>query len=62
MFISLLLVSDDSVFGSIPSLFKVVNKLGMTLVWSSITFSIFYALCLGEIKKEESINEDKLIA
>ncbi|MGP0688349.1 CPBP family intramembrane glutamic endopeptidase [Priestia aryabhattai] len=63
MFIALFLTTDDSVFGSIPSLFKVANtEPGPNLIWSIITFSVFYILCRGKIKKEEAANQDQLIA
>lgn len=63
MFIALFLTTDDSVFGSIPSLFKVANtEPGPNLIWSIVTFSVFYILCRGKIKKEEAANKDQLIA
>ncbi|WP_215054617.1 hypothetical protein [Priestia megaterium] len=63
MFLSLFLINDDSVFGSIASLFKVINnESGVTLIWSIITFSDFYILSIRKMKKEESTNEDQLIA
>ena len=63
MFLALFLTSNDSVFESIPSLFKVVNyEPEVTLIWSIITFSGFYILCIRKMKKEESTNEDQLIA
>ncbi|MCM3545703.1 CPBP family intramembrane glutamic endopeptidase [Priestia megaterium] len=63
MFLALFLTTDDSVFGSIPSLFKVANtEPGANLIWSIITFSVFYILCRGKTKKEEAANKDQLIA
>jgi hypothetical protein len=35
---------------------------GANLIWSIITFSVFYILCRGKIKKEEAANDDQLIA
>ncbi len=63
MFLALFLTSNDSVFESIPSLFKVVNyEPGVTLIWFIITFSGFCILCRRKMKKEESANEDQFIA
>jgi hypothetical protein len=44
-------------------LFKVANtEPGSNLIWSIITFSVFYILCRGKIKTEEAANKDQLIA
>jgi uncharacterized protein len=52
MFLAVFLTSNDSVFESIPSLFKVVNyEPGVTLIWSIIKFSGFYILCIRKMKK-----------
>ncbi|WP_257129577.1 hypothetical protein [Priestia megaterium] len=34
----------------------------VTLIWSIIKFSGFYILCIRKMKKEESTNEDQLMA
>jgi hypothetical protein len=63
MFLALFLTTDDSVFGSIPSLFKAANtEPGANLIWSIVMFSVFYILCRGKIKKEEAADKDQLIA
>ncbi|MDF2052694.1 CPBP family intramembrane glutamic endopeptidase [Priestia megaterium] len=59
MFLALFLTTDDSVYGSIPSLFKAFNtEPGANLIWTIITFIVFYILCRKKIKKEEAPNED----
>ncbi|MCF8886864.1 CPBP family intramembrane glutamic endopeptidase [Priestia megaterium] len=63
MFLALFLTTDDSVFGSIPSLFKIANtEPGANLIWSIVMFSVFYILCRGKIKKEEAADKEQLIA
>ena len=63
MFLALFLTTDDSVYGSIPSLFKASNpEPGANLIWTIITFIVFYILCRRKIKKEEVTNENQLIA
>ena len=62
MFLSLFVVSDNSALGSIPSLFKLVKDEPLaTLIWSIITFIIFYILCMREIRREERNHPNKLI-